>query len=1085
MQIKTKRILFYSISFLIILVLSAPFLISWGVNSSRFKNYIAAEIQKRTYNQIEISDFSVTLFPHPGLRINNVTYQPPPKKTPLIQIGSLYLLFNISELLNGSLLIDQVRIDRPKIDFTALSGPKDKAGPKVTELLGMISAEKIFRVLPKAQERLEIEFKYFSTPYFLNMNGRLYLFKKTSQILADITVENAYITPEDPAGKLLESAIVFKTILSERIKLVVSAHKGSGLKGRVTCTNTKVISRDNKTIFWAELIEPGFSINEKGIEVGINPFKLKKPDATVGFTFKTDLLFADSLIRFSGKNVNAAQAREMSLQLFQKNDTVDTLFDIIRAGHIPDITVTLQAEQLNRLIEEENLVLKGAVNKAVVHIPETGLVAKNVNGVAGVKNGILDLKISNGEVKGSHIKKGVLILDLLHFDDVPFNGNFYIDADLSAVPEILTDLLQGHLIADEMKRVTNVSGRCNAVLDLNYQSRAEQVLVKLDTDPFSVSGQYDRIFGPIELNRITFSYARDIVRLSGVDGHIAGNSFNDVNAVIDVTDDTRLNIISGTAQVDLGKLFPWLMSFERIKKIVSPLSGANGKLLFTDISLDGPVRTPEDWTFNIKGDADSLSLTTVPVEKQIEDLSFHFQILENGFFLNRMAGKFHSFGWLESTADHDAFDNIDIPVSFKNGIFRVLPQGRVEINGDLTFKENAYAKIMVEGASMDTVRLKQIHLIDPGQTNAELFFSDDSLRYQMDFKGRLNTLSMEKLLKKDGQWSKLITFLTDSNPVIIEALDDDAVSIQTPCLDLETILTEFKSSPETDKPLFPEKTIHLLADKVTYKNKQLNDISCNLLLSDKEMYLRLLKADLCSLSTRGYVNYKNKQILADFPFKATDQDNIQTLLSCLFNKDGLMDGQYTFEGDLSIKAPVEQSLENISGSFKFTATNGRIYKMTLLSRILTVLNVSQVFRGKFPDITQEGFAYKEVILEADVKKSVIHLNKAVIDGKDMTMIFSGTVDPVKDEINLTGLVAPLKTVDLIISHIPIVNTLLSGRLVSVPVKAGGSLSDPKVMPLHPSAVGKGLLNMMTDILKTPVRLLDKLSDEKTKPKPKE
>jgi hypothetical protein len=80
-------------------------------------------------------------------------------------------------------------------------------------------------------------------------------------------------------------------------------------------------------------------------------------------------------------------------------------------------------------------------------------------------------------------------------------------------------------------------------------------------------------------------------------------------------------------------------------------------------------------------------------------------------------------------------------------------------------------------------------------------------------------------------------------------------------------------------------------------------------------------------------------------------------------------------------------------------------------------------------------------------------------------------------MDLTCLVAPFKTIDLIIEKIPIVSTLLGGSLVSVPVKASGKISDPLVVPLHPSAVGEGLINMMTNILKTPVRLLDKLSDD--------
>ncbi len=125
-------------------------------------------------------------------------------------------------------------------------------------------------------------------------------------------------------------------------------------------------------------------------------------------------------------------------------------------------------------------------------------------------------------------------------------------------------------------------------------------------------------------------------------------------------------------------------------------------------------------------------------------------------------------------------------------------------------------------------------------------------------------------------------------------------------------------------------------------------------------------------------------------------------------------------------------------------------------------------------MTQKGFAYKSILVEADIKDSIIHLKKAVIDGKDMTIIYSGWIDPIKNKLNLTCLVAPLKTVDNIIKYIPIVNTLLEGRLVSFPAKATGDINDPKVIPMHPSAVGKGLVDMMSNIVKTPVKLFEKL-----------
>jgi len=98
----------------------------------------------------------------------------------------------------------------------------------------------------------------------------------------------------------------------------------------------------------------------------------------------------------------------------------------------------------------------------------------------------------------------------------------------------------------------------------------------------------------------------------------------------------------------------------------------------------------------------------------------------------------------------------------------------------------------------------------------------------------------------------------------------------------------------------------------------------------------------------------------------------------------------------------------------------------------------------------------------------------VIDAENMALFFTGEIHPFQNRLDLTCLVAPFKTIDTIVQFIPVVNTILEGRLVSFPAKATGPIDDPVVTPLHPSAVGEGLINMFTSLLKSPARLLEKV-----------
>ena len=78
---------------------------------------------------------------------------------------------------------------------------------------------------------------------------------------------------------------------------------------------------------------------------------------------------------------------------------------------------------------------------------------------------------------------------------------------------------------------------------------------------------------------------------------------------------------------------------------------------------------------------------------------------------------------------------------------------------------------------------------------------------------------------------------------------------------------------------------------------------------------------------------------------------------------------------------------------------------------------------------------------------------------------------IHQEIDLTMILAPLKTVDHIISHIPIVGYILGSDFISIPVRVRGDLKDPEIIPLSPSAIGEGLLGVMKRTLTVPFKVI--------------
>jgi hypothetical protein len=144
----------------------------------------------------------------------------------------------------------------------------------------------------------------------------------------------------------------------------------------------------------------------------------------------------------------------------------------------------------------------------------------------------------------------------------------------------------------------------------------------------------------------------------------------------------------------------------------------------------------------------------------------------------------------------------------------------------------------------------------------------------------------------------------------------------------------------------------------------------------------------------------------------------------------------------------------------------------VLAKVLAFVNVTEVVRGKLPDMAGEGFAYNSLTAKGDIQEGKILLKETVLDGKSARVACEGHINFIKKELDLKFLVAPLKTVDWVVRHIPLVSHILGGTLVSIPVRVTGDWKDPTVTPLSPTAVGSGLLGIMERTVKLPVTVIE-------------
>ena len=264
--------------------------------------------------------------------------------------------------------------------------------------------------------------------------------------------------------------------------------------------------------------------------------------------------------------------------------------------------------------------------------------------------------------------------------------------------------------------------------------------------------------------------------------------------------------------------------------------------------------------------------------------------------------------------------------------------------------------------------------------------------------------------------------------------------------------------------------LRVQSDYFTYGSFTWTPFHADISLNDDGISVSVTEANLCGISTPGILKVSPNGLLLDVKPVAKNQELDPTLV-CLWDKKGFMSGNFDLGGNLRGRGKYEELARALRGDLEFLANDGRIYRFGVLAKIFALLNVTEIFMGKLPDLGKEGFAYDSIKAKGNLHDGKLTVKEGIVDGSSMKIIWQGEIDLITKKLDLTVLVAPLKTADRIIEHIPWVGEILGGTLISIPIKVTGDIRDPTVTPLSPSAVGSEILGIMKRILRLPFKII--------------
>jgi uncharacterized protein YhdP len=181
--------------------------------------------------------------------------------------------------------------------------------------------------------------------------------------------------------------------------------------------------------------------------------------------------------------------------------------------------------------------------------------------------------------------------------------------------------------------------------------------------------------------------------------------------------------------------------------------------------------------------------------------------------------------------------------------------------------------------------------------------------------------------------------------------------------------------------------------------------------------------------------------------------------------------------------------ESLNGKLNLEVENGVIEKGNILSKIFSILNVSQWFKGRLPDLKTKGLPYRNISATLHVKDGIASTDDFLIDSDAMRITILGKVDLGKNLMDARVGVHPLVTIDTILSSVPIAGYILTGKdkaFISYFYEVKGSLDDPKIEVIPLKSIEEPSWGIIKRLLETPLRPFQKApsSNNQGKNKPR-
>lgn len=1073
---KVKKVsvwLFVAVIVLIVLVGAAFYIASHIIQKDSAREKIHTIISNKIGGDFHYDSMNLYFFPRPHAVVGNGKFSIPDKIKGDFQ--SLVVYPKLLPLFYGDVELSSLEFNRPDITIYLSDQEKQKEPLSIEELKHkFISAMSHLNSHEKGadarvynasirlikEEEDFLEFNDLNAVLSFPNDTLTYNFNSSSNISQNISVKGTINTKTyDASGNinfqhlkphlLREYVLPLNDISLESnidLNLKYSSQKLEIFKGNLILSDSEIKLKkgDEEFNVSAKRIDTDIFIDQNKSVFTINNAELQHPDVTAKGEHSIDKANNKVNLNLIGTDINVESSREAVLFVAGGHRIVDLIFDIVRGGTVPNITLEASADSFKNLFKDDNYKINGSMVNGNIFIPYGDFDLTEVSGDAVIGEGKLEgtnLKAKSGNSTGHD---GTFIIGL-EGPVGPLHLDIQVDSDASEIPDVIKKFVDDEVFTYELSLMENIQGKASGVLKIGDNKKSPVVGVYVSD--LDITGDYKRVPEPVNITGTNFTFIDKSIDFDGLKVTIGHFIAPQTSGYYHWKEDKLLKVGTKEANIDLSILFPWLNSFEIIKPHMKYIDSMAGTAFFDSVDFEGPLSDSDEWKINADGKVKSADVS-----------------LEGFGSPMTVTG-----AEIESSSQDLTLSNASIKI--KESVVSAGAKLNDYFRDNLKFTLDFYGDMLAD--------------------EAKLFSDYFSVPKQLNFKSPISLDDSSVVVQKipDTKSSAPAASLASAPKKVDKEIDLD-INVKAESLEWADAETEVEqkanSAEDINETPESENTTTSLNGKVVVKSDNFkfkgfnwDTVDAEVALLGNRIDVNVNEASLCGINTPGVLEVTSPNLKLEFE-TFSENEEFANAIKCLFDKAGIISGDFNLGGTVNSEGEIVNVMQSLEGELELTSKGGRVSKYGGLARFFSALNFGEIFRGNTIDYEDEGFPYDFIMANADIKDGKLIIKEAAMDGPSLKVVCEGSVDLIDDQLDLKVLVIPVMAVDSVIEKIPLISALLGKDVVSIPIKVTGDISDPQISQLSPQTIGAGLLGIIKQTLNIPVTLVKPLNSGKKK-----